>query len=461
ATGTVLYAKAGNNQNVAAGNYGNLTLSSFRKVLASSGTIAIAGTFTPGTGNHTTTGSTIEFNGSGAQTIPAFNYNNLTVSGSNTKTAGAALEIPGNLVINGTFNAGAYSHRVSGNWINNGTFTHGGGTIQFDGTTIISGSSENTFNNVLITEALTAPNANMNVVGNWTVNDGTFTPGSSTVTFNNTQAPQSISGTASAFSFNNLTIANAGQTISLQGSPIARKSLNVAGNLTLNSGTFSTIFTDVNMTGGNWTNNGATFTSGGSKVIFNGTNGNQAINGTAATQTFARLEMNKPGRTLSLGGSTTRLNVTDTFALVAGTYDAGTTDSLKIGNNWVITGGSFTPGVSTVAFDGELAQVVPAQTYHKLSIIGSGAKSANGNLTVNDELNISSGKELDMDTYQLVDGGTLNTTGSGTLRTKNTGETPLPNGKTWSFAVAFEGAAEQTLSNGTYNGGVTINNSTN
>jgi hypothetical protein len=231
--------------------------------------------------------------------------------------------------------------------------------------------------------------------------------------------------------------------------------------MTLSSGTFNAIFTDVNMTGGNWTNNGATFTWGSSKVTFNGTNGNQSINGTATTQSFARLEMNKPGRTLSLGGSTTRLNVTDTFALVAGTYDAGTTDTLRIGKNWIMSGGNFTAGVSTVAFDGEMEQNIPAQTYHKLSIQGSGVKTAQGNITLNDELNIQSGKEMDMGIFQLNDGGNLNTTGSGTLRTKNIGATPLPNGKTWSFGVSFEGADVQTVSNGTYNGGLTINNSGN
>jgi len=461
AEGTVLYARSGNGQQIAAGNYGNLTFNASNKVLPSSGTIGIGGVFTPGTGSHTTTNSTISFNGASSQTIPAFNYHNLTVGGSNVKTAGAALSIPGNMVIAGTFDAGAYSHAVAGNWINNGTFTHGGGTIQFNGTTTISGSAENTFNNVLVTGSLTAPNANMNVAGNWTVNGGTFTPGTGTVTFNNTQAPQNISGTESAFSFNNLTVANSGQTITLQGSPVARKTLNIAGNMTLNSGAFSAIFTDVNMTGGNWTNNGATFTWGSSKVTFNGTNGNQFINGTAATQSFARLEMNKPGRTLSLGGSTTRLNVTDTFALVAGTYDAGTTDTLRIGKNWILSGGSFTSGISTVAFDGEVEQNIPAQTYHKLSIQGSGVKTAQGNITLNDELNIQSGKEMDMGTFQLNDGGNLNTTGSGTLRTKNIGATPLPNGKTWSFGVSFEGADVQTISNGTYNGGLTINNSGN
>ena len=36
----------------------------------------MAGTFTPGTNSYTVTGSTVDFNSAGAQTIPAFGYNN-------------------------------------------------------------------------------------------------------------------------------------------------------------------------------------------------------------------------------------------------------------------------------------------------------------------------------------------------------------------------------------------------
>src|SRR5581483_11253526 len=45
ATGTVNYNQSFHGQNVASGNYGNLTFSNFNKTLASSGTIGIAGTF--------------------------------------------------------------------------------------------------------------------------------------------------------------------------------------------------------------------------------------------------------------------------------------------------------------------------------------------------------------------------------------------------------------------------------
>src|SRR5207248_6724134 len=77
ASGTVVYNQGSNGQGVATGSYGNLTFSDFNKMLASSGTIGVAGTFTPGAATgHTITGSTVDFTGAGLQNVPAFKYHN-------------------------------------------------------------------------------------------------------------------------------------------------------------------------------------------------------------------------------------------------------------------------------------------------------------------------------------------------------------------------------------------------
>ncbi len=87
-----IYYNGSSSQNIVSGNYSDLNGTGGARVLAS-GTIGISGTFTPGSGAYTVTGSKIDFNGSGAQTIPAFAFNCLTVSGGSTKTLGGAISL--------------------------------------------------------------------------------------------------------------------------------------------------------------------------------------------------------------------------------------------------------------------------------------------------------------------------------------------------------------------------------
>lgn len=136
ATGTVNYNQPTVGQSVLIGNYGNLGFSNVYKVLPNSGTISIAGTFSPGSAiDHTITGSTFDFNGSGAQTIPAFKYNNLNVtnSGANMTLAGS-----GTISIAGTFSPGSTSF---------GTIT--GSTIEYNGGSAQTQSGF-TYNNLIL-----------------------------------------------------------------------------------------------------------------------------------------------------------------------------------------------------------------------------------------------------------------------------------------------------------------------
>lgn len=114
-------------QTIAALNYANLTSSgSGARTFASSGTIGISGSFTPGTNTYTTTGSTINFNGSN-QIIPeitaANGYNNVSVS----QTSGAGI-LSGNVRIGGTLSL------VSGN------LNVGAGNLILAGSAAVSGS---------------------------------------------------------------------------------------------------------------------------------------------------------------------------------------------------------------------------------------------------------------------------------------------------------------------------------
>lgn len=83
-TSTVSFTNAAST-NIPAVNFFNLNGTGGPRVLANTGTIGIAGTFTKGAGIYTITGSTVNFNGA-AQTIPAFTFNDLILSGSLAKT---------------------------------------------------------------------------------------------------------------------------------------------------------------------------------------------------------------------------------------------------------------------------------------------------------------------------------------------------------------------------------------
>ncbi len=137
---------------------------------------------------------------------------------------------------NKTVNAGSHSITINNNgtsrvpWTNNGTFNGDSATVTFNGnaTDAMTGTGTSNFNNIVIANTLNVGSVNLSVAGNWT-NNGTFTAGTGTVTFNST-SEQTIGG-STATAFNNLTI-NSGATVVIP----ATNTPTVAGTLT-NSGT--------------------------------------------------------------------------------------------------------------------------------------------------------------------------------------------------------------------------------
>ena len=114
-------------QTIGAFNYGHLTSSNTgARILASSGTIGIAGIFTPSTNAYTISGSTLNFNGSN-QAVPVFNgitgYNNLAIS----QVTGKAT-LGGNITVGGTLN------------LFSGYIDLGNNNLTLNGTAAISGS---------------------------------------------------------------------------------------------------------------------------------------------------------------------------------------------------------------------------------------------------------------------------------------------------------------------------------
>ncbi len=111
---TIDYAAVGP-QDITSGNYANLTNSgNGDRTFANSGTIGIGATFSPGTGAYTVSGSTVSYNGTLAQTIPAHlpdsKYDDLTINNSAGVSMSADLAIEGALTLtSGTFTTTGYN----------------------------------------------------------------------------------------------------------------------------------------------------------------------------------------------------------------------------------------------------------------------------------------------------------------------------------------------------------------
>ncbi|MFZ4619608.1 MAG: fibronectin type III domain-containing protein [Bacteroidota bacterium] len=345
-------------QTITAFNYNNLTISGARTTnsitLANSGTIGIAGTFsntaTFTSGAFINTGSTVDYNGTGAQPVIAFNYNNLTISGAHT-TNSITLANTGTIAVAGTFtNTATFT---------SGAFINTGSTLNYNGTgaqTIIAFNYNNlTTSGARTTNSITLAGAGtVGVAGTWS-NTATFTSGAfvttgSTVDFNGSGAQ-----TVNAFNYNHLTISGTRTTNSV--------TLVNAGTIGI-AGTFS---------------NTATFSSGTFITTANTVN----YNGTGA-QTVAAFNYNN----LTVSGARTTNSIT---LASSGTIGVASTFS----NTATFTSGDFIITGSTVSFNGAGAQSVPTFRYNNLQTATGGTKTATGTLRIYGTMTIGASSIFD------------------------------------------------------------------
>ncbi|HET9300952.1 MAG TPA: hypothetical protein VFO11_13470 [Candidatus Polarisedimenticolaceae bacterium] len=417
--------------------------------------------------------STIEYYGTNqAVAVPnsAQSYGNLTISNAGTKTLAGGISVAGNLTLSGgTFDVSATNFPIGilGNWTNNGgTFNGRTGIVTFSNTVApqsINGSAASqAFGGVTVaktaqtlsvggsttsvglgTLTLTSGTFNagtansINAGGDWINNGGTFTPASSVVTFNNTLAGQTIGGTAATQTFNGLAMTKTAQQLAVGGSTT---SLNLNGGMTLTSGTFTAgTATSINVAG-DWTNNGVGFNPGASGLVtFNGA-GTQTINGSAASQTFNNVAVNKGGgSTLSVGGSTTTLNV-NALTLSLGNLSAGSASTLNVLGNWTNNGGAFLPGSSVVNFNNTAAGqtiggTAAAQGFNGISMAKTAQTLAVGGSTT--ALNLTGALTLTSGTFSTGTAATINVGGNWT----NSGATFTPG----SGLVTFSGSGAQFI----------------
>jgi hypothetical protein len=439
-SGTVNFNGSGS-QTMPAASFNNLTSSSSgARILPSSGTLSIEGTFTPGTNSYTVTGSTIEFNSSGAQNIPAFTYNNISIAGAASTTKSAT----GNLVVQGLFSI------IEGVTMDMQTFTLSGSMVNMNGTgtfrtqstsstplpsgvtyqvpvyynsasaqTIVAGD----YTDLIGTGGNRTLSGVVGIAGTFTPGSGTYTIAGSTVHFNGNIA-QSIP----TINYNHLSVSGASTTKTASGNLVVDGVLTVNGDVTLDMVT-------------NVLSGSVTSVAGTGIVRTQNTGTTPLPSGKTWT---CDVEYNSSSAQTIVAGNYTNLNGTGG----ARTLASGT---IGIAETFTPGGGAYTVTGSTVDFNGTADQNIPVFTFNNLATSGSGtAKTADGNLTVNGSLTVSTNVTLDMSSFTLA-GSLSSIAGTGTIKTANTSSLPVPSGKNWTCTVEYNNlTGSQTIVAGTY-----------
>ncbi len=106
-------------QTIPSGTYSDLNATGGNRTVVASANIILTGSFTPGAGIYTIgTGATFEYNINGSLSIPIINYQNLTISGTGTKTIASPLTVNGTLAVtnsNGFLSINGQTLTLNGN----------------------------------------------------------------------------------------------------------------------------------------------------------------------------------------------------------------------------------------------------------------------------------------------------------------------------------------------------------
>lgn len=341
-------------------------------------------------GTYNLTGGTVTITQNGdSGVINDGPYYNLKINGTHGSDLGAISTITNNLdVLNTAF-------------INNNSILTVGNMLTYNSTASTTlNDSVATGGITLSTGTINSGGYSINVKGSggWTkASAATFTPSTGTVYFTGTSA-QTLGGTSTSQTFNSLCVNKPSGTVTVGGSTTA---LNIGGDMILNAGVLDKgTAVDINMTGGNWENNGGSFTPGNGTVTFNSTTIDQAIQGLSSSTTFNNVTVNKTGYTLAVGGSMNVLNLSGNMTLTAGTLNAGTAADINMtAGNWTNNSATFTPGSSRVTFSGSSAQAIngtaTSQTFNKLTVNKNNSTlSVSGSttsLTLNSDMTLTSG----------------------------------------------------------------------
>lgn len=427
--------------------------------------------FTPGTG-------TVNFNGSGTQSITGSKasetFYNVTVN----KTAGSTLRGAGSIATltfqTYTQTTGDFTANTSNTIVTTGAFTiHAGtftggttvtqnGTFTLNGGTYTAGTTTNLYGNTILNGGTYTAGTTTNVRGDWTHNTGaTYTTGTGTTNFTGT-TNQAINGTAAAETFYTFVVNKTAGTVLSSGGSIATLTTNnftqtlgdytapatqyVNGNLTLTAGTFTAgALMEVR---GNFSKAVAhIFTPGTGTVRFTGT-GTQSINGTSASVTFYNMEINKTAASLlQRGGNVVTITAQD---VTQNQGDFNAPGTFNINGNYTLNDGSF--GASTTinlygnwTHSSTVTAVFSANT-GTVNMLGGNNQTIGGTVT---------GETFYRLTINKTSGTSVSTTGSITALTLTNNYTQTQGNFTAPATMTVGGAF--TLTDGTFSAGAALN----
>ncbi len=430
------------------------------------GTIS-GGTISSVAGGYTAlTNGTVNYNGS-TQTVGAYAYYHLTLSGTNAKTLQTGTtSIGGNLTLSGTASTKTVVGTTIGGNLNIGdgtTFTAGAYNLTVTGTTTIGGGSSGnltigSYNGTKIFTGLVTINAGgtWNNSGSFPVtfrggitNNGTFTSGS-TYSYTFDTNAQSLNGN---INMSGSTVVVTGINLTNYGTLTLGSALNGTGALinsssgTINSTAGITISTLTNQgtlnassnnltpttltntstgilnIGGTTYTNPTTLTNAGTITV---TTSGSIITATANFTNTGTINLNGSGyitgMTNNAGGTVNFINASQTI----GTFNNATSTSVLnisalISSSYAINTLTATATGNTVNYNGSGNQTVKNTTYSHLTVSGSGTKTLSG------------GTVTTVTGILTLTNGILSTTTNNLLSVTNTATTAITGGSSTSF----------------------------
>ena len=385
------------------------------------GVVNILGDLTMPTGNATIGQVTV--NVSGTTTVPS--GNTLTFNNANgTKTFTGDVTLDGNWT-----NSGNESITFSGNLTvnNTSTFTQGTGTYTFDGTTKeLNGTTTGIdFQNIIIDGTITNNISDIDIAGDITINSGSFTNEGDISTVDD------LIITAGVYTNNNTTyigddISGAGTYTQGNGSflTIVGESYVTTFNSGASGNTVEYYSTGGNTIVGNTYHNLILSQAGGATRYLDNAESTVTVNGdlTVSDDAFLRFER-YTAQTLNVQG-----NLSGTGFIYYDVRNSAHNLNLAGANNSI--GGFTVVGANnfTVNYNGTDQQVISANNYDLLTISGSGVKTMQGVVTVNDILNINAGT-LDLNSNTLTTSSSINIASGAALEVDENAQLLIANGQ--------------------------------